>query len=92
MGPSHDRVVKFTCSASVASFGFHQFPSWARTWHHSSGHAEVVSHMPQLEGPQLKYAAMYWGDLGSKSRKKKENWQQLLAQVPIFKKQNHDNI
>ena len=26
---------------------------------------------------------MYWGYLG---RKKKENWQQLLAQVPIFKK------
>ena len=30
---------------------------------------------------------MYWGDLGRKSRqKKKEDWHQLLAQVPIFKK------
>ena len=28
---------------------------------------------------------MYWGDLGRKSRKKKENGK-LLAQVPIFKK------
>ena len=31
---------------------------------------------------------MYWGDLGRKHRpkKKKEDWQQLLARVPIFKK------
>ena len=29
---------------------------------------------------------MYWEDLGRKSRKDKKNWQQLLAQVPIFKK------
>ena len=29
---------------------------------------------------------MFWGDLGRKSREKKEDWQQLLAQVPIFKK------
>ena len=29
---------------------------------------------------------MYWGDLGRKSRKKKKDWQQLLAQVPILKK------
>ena len=28
---------------------------------------------------------MYWGDLGRKAIKK-EDWQQLLAQVPIFKK------
>ena len=25
------------------------FGSWARTWHRSSGHIEVVSHIPQLE-------------------------------------------
>ena len=31
---------------------------------------------------------MYWGDLGRKKqgKHKKEDWQQLLAQVPIFKK------
>ena len=33
---------------------------------------------------------MYWGDLGRKSRrKKKEDWQQLLAQAPILKKYIH---
>ena len=41
--------------------------------------------MPQLEG-QVKYATMYWVDLGRKSRKNKKDWQQLLAQVTIFKK------
>ena len=33
---------------------------------------------------------MYWGDLGRKKQKKKkdeEDWQQLLAQVPIFTKE-----
>ena len=29
---------------------------------------------------------MYWGDLGEKAEKKRKDWQQLLAQVPIFKK------
>ena len=31
---------------------------------------------------------MYWGALGRRIKKKKEDWQQLLAQVPIFKKKN----
>ena len=43
--------------------------------------------MPQLEGPQLKYTTMYWGYLGRKSNNNnKKDWQQLLAQEPIFKK------
>ena len=29
---------------------------------------------------------MYWGDLGRKSEKKEEDWQQLVAQVLILKK------
>ena len=71
--------------------GFLWFGSWTRTWHRSSGHAEVASHMPQLGGATTKiYTTMYWGGLGRKSRKKKkeknEDWQQVLAQVPIFKK------
>ena len=42
--------------------------------------------MPQLEGPTTKkYTTMYWGDLGG-GVQRKEDWQQLLAQVPIFKK------
>ena len=47
----------------------------ADTWHHSSGHAEAVSHMPQLEGPTTKiylYTTMYWGLWGEKAERKKE--------------------
>ena len=29
---------------------------------------------------------MYWGALGRRRKKTKENWQQKLVQVPIFKK------
>ena len=43
-------VVKFARSASAAP-GFRRFKSWAGTRQHSSSHAEVASHMPQLEGP-----------------------------------------
>ena len=36
---------------------------------------------------------MYWGLWGEKEeRKKKEDWQQLLAQVPIFKKKRIQSI
>ena len=31
--------------------GFHWFRSWVQTWHLSSGHTEVASHIAQLEGP-----------------------------------------
>ena len=61
LGLPHGWVVKFAHSTSAAP------GSWVRTWHRSSGHVEVASHMPQLEGP----TTMYWGDLGRKSRKKK---------------------
>ena len=43
--------------------GFCQFESWARTWHRSSGHAEVPSHMPQLEGPTTKNTQLCTGEL-----------------------------
>ena len=70
------------------SSGIHRFGSWAWTWHHSSGHTGVASHVPQLEGPTTKrYNHVLGGFREKKSRKeKKEDWQQLLAQVPIFKK------
>ena len=45
----------------LAGSGFPQFGSWARTWHHSSGHAEAVSHMPQLEGPTTKNTQLCTG-------------------------------
>ena len=63
-------LVKFACSASVAQ-GFIGWDPGPWTWHDSSGNAEAASHIPQLEDPQLKYATMYWWDLGEKSRKKR---------------------
>ena len=53
------------------------------------GHVEVASHMPQLEGPTTEKNIQLcsggtWGE--KKQEKKKEDWQQLLAQVPSFKK------
>ena len=52
--------------------GFCWFGSWAQTWHHSSGHVEEASHMPQLEGPTTKTIYNYvQGEWGRKSRRKK---------------------
>ena len=66
--------------------GFRRFGSQVRTWHRSSGHAEAASHMPQLEGPTTNiYNYEYWGALGRRRRRKDQ--QRLLAQAPIFKKQ-----
>ena len=41
--------------------------------------------MPQLEGPTTKIYNRIPGGFGEK--KKKKDWQQMLAQVPIFKKE-----
>ena len=41
--------------------------------------------MPQLEGPTTRIYNYVLGGFGEK-KKKKEGWQQMLAQVPIFKK------
>ena len=35
---------------------------------------------------QLEYTTTYWRAFGQKKEKKKEDWQQMLAQVLIFKK------
>ena len=65
---------------------FRRFRSWAQTWHRSSGHAEAASHMPRLEGATTKIYNYVLGAFGEKKQeKKKEDWQLLLAQVPIFK-------
>ena len=42
--------------------------------------------MPQLEGLTTKIYNYVLGGFGEKKLKKKEDWQQLLAQVPSFKK------
>ena len=47
--------------------------------------------MPQLEGPTTKKIYNYvLGGFGEKKQKKKADWQQLLAQVPILRKKKND--
>ena len=70
------RVVKFAHSASAAQCFTSSNPGrW--TWHHSSGHAEVASHMPQLEGPTTKNTQLctggLWGEKGKIKSFKKRN-------------------
>ena len=50
---------------------FPRFESWAWTWHHSSGHAEVASHMPRLGGPTAKNIQLCTGGLWGEKRKNK---------------------
>ena len=63
------------CLSSLLHFGgpgFHGFRSWAWTWHLSSGHAEVASHMPQQGGPTTENIQLCTGGgWGRKSRGKK---------------------
>ena len=85
------RVVKFTrCalahSASVAQ-GFAGSDPGQRTWHSSSGHAEVESNIVQPEGPTTRIYNYVLGGFGEK--KEEKNWQQILAQVPILKKKKN---
>ena len=80
-GIGASQVIKFMCSTGP---GFHQFRSWAWTWHRSSGHNEAASHMPQLEGPTTKIYNYVLGGFGEKKQKKKDDWQQLLAQVALL--------
>ncbi|XP_070093561.1 protein phosphatase 1M isoform X6 [Equus przewalskii] len=68
-GRPHGRVVKFThCCGSP---GFHWFGYWVPTWHHSSGHAEAASHMPQPEGPTTKNTQLCTRGIWEKKEKKK---------------------
>ena len=70
--------------------GFCRFGSWARTWHHLSGHAEVASHVPQLEGSTTKNIQLctggVWGEKGKiKSFKKPQQVHQPpLKSSPIY--------
>ena len=41
-------------------------------WHHSSGHGEVASHMPQLEGPTTKIYNYVMGGVGGEKAEKKK--------------------
>ena len=42
--------------------------------------------MAQPEGPTARMYNYVLGGFGEKTGKNKEDWQQMLAQVPIFKK------
>ena len=79
-------MVKFTRSASEAQGFTGSDPGCGLMQTGSSGHAEAASHMPQLEGPTIKIYTYVLEGFGEKKQGKKKDWQQLLAQVPIFKK------
>ena len=73
---------------------FHWFGSWVWTWHCSLGHAEGASHTAwhKPEAPTTRIYNYVLGDFGEKNlKRKKEDWQQLLAQVPNFKKNFSDH-
>ena len=60
-------------------------PVWILTWHHSSSHAEVVSHIAELEGPTTKIYNYVLGRFGEKKKEKKR----LVTDIssgPIFRK------
>ena len=52
--------------------GFCRFGSWVQTWRHSSSHAEVVSHIAQLEGPTTRIYDYVLGGFGENKKKNKK--------------------
>ena len=67
------RVVKFARFASVAQ-GFTHLDPGRRHGHRSSGHAEAVSCMPQLDGPTTKNMQLCTGEIwGDKAEKEERN-------------------
>ena len=71
--------------------GFRWFGSWAQTWHHSSGHGEVASHIGQPEALTTRIYNYILGGFGEKKEKRKD-WQRMLAQVPIFNKKEKRKV
>ena len=51
---------------------FQGFGSWALTWHHSSGHAEVASHIAQPEALTTRIYSWVLGGFGEKNKKKRK--------------------
>ena len=59
---------------------------------HGTAHQATLRWRPTCHNqkdPQLEYTSMYWGALGRRKTSKKEDWQQMLGQVPILK--DHKN-
>ena len=63
-------VVKFKLHFGGPEFCRFGFRAW--TQHRSSGHAEAVSHMPQLEGPTTKNTQLCTGGLWGEEEEKKK--------------------
>ena len=66
-GPVAEWLSSTLCFSSP---GFHQFGSWAKTWHHSSSHAEMASHTAQPEGPTTRIYNYVLGGFGEEKKKK----------------------
>ena len=84
-------MVKFASSASGAQ-GFTSSDSGCG---HGTVHQAMLRWYPTEHNqkvPQPEYTTKYLGALGRRRRRTKEDWQQMLAQVPIFKKKNHYGI
>ena len=85
-GRPRGRVVKFAHSAWAAQ----SFTSLDPGRGQGTAHQAMLRRCPSQHDQkdlQLENTAMYWGVWGEEEeRGKKEDWQQMLAQVPIFKK------
>ena len=60
-----------------------------------SGSSAMLRRCPtrhNQKDPQLEYTTMYWGVLGRRRRRKKEDWQHMLGHVPIQKKKKLDML
>ena len=78
LGPRLSGSVRTLCFSGP---GLCRFGSWVRTQHHSSSHAEVASHIAELEGPTTRIYNYVLGDFGEKKEKNDwKDWQQMLAQ------------
>ena len=81
-GQSHGRAIKFAGSTSAAQ-GFASSDPGCR---HGTTHQAILRWLPTQHNQkdlELEYTTIYWGILGR--RKRKKDWQQMLAQVPILK-------
>ena len=65
-GPWPSGWVRVLCFSSP---GFRQFRSRVQTWHCSSGHAEVASHVAQPEGPTARIYNYVLGGFGEEEKK-----------------------
>ena len=79
-------MVKFAHSASVDQGFTGLDPGCGFVTAHQAMLKQHPTQHNQTKDLQLEYTTMYWGLWGEEEeREKKEDWQLMLAQVPIFK-------